>query len=154
MNITKKTARSIYRVLCNQICELKDDDILIDTTGVLFVMSIKSSIGPSCIRMVNNISQYIKVADLDNIIDKSGMPFDSKGVFLTPKQFSQTFNIDEDEVLVWICKTLVDACLENTVGYYWGPLDETEWHIAIPKISCLEELMLNDSLYPRESRAA
>lgn len=154
MKITKKNVHEIYRALCNRLCELKDDDILIDNAGVLFAISIKSSIGPACIRTANEILNYIKAKDLEKTIDKSGMSFDGREVLLTPKQFSQIFNVDEDKVLVWICKTLVDACLENTVGYYCGTRTETEWHTAIPKISCLEELMLNDALYPRESRAA
>lgn len=153
MKITKKNVHEIYRALCNRLCELKDDDVLIDNCGVLYTMSIKSSIGPACIRTAK-ISNFIIVEDLNKTMDKSGISFDGKDVLLTPKQFSQIFNVDEDQVLVWICKTLVDACLENTVGYYCGTLAKTEWYTAIPRISCLEELMLNDALYPRESRAA
>ena len=154
MDITRKNVRSIYRALCNQICELEDDDILIAHDGMLQVMSFKDeSIGQASLRckMLDKI-EYVEVSAIKNKITKNTcLGFDNCYVYLTPKQFSQIFNVDEDLVLIWICKALVKFCLKGDIGYYFS---FDAWYTAISKISCLEEIMLNDSLYPRESRAA
>lgn len=157
MSITRKNVRSIYRALCNQLCELKDDDIMIDSGGMLNVMSVKESIGQAALRCkLPNKTEYIEVPAInnkiiENSITNSSLEFDNDGVYLTPKQFSQIFNVDEDLVLVWICKALVKSCLNGDVGYYTS---YSTWHTAISKISCLEEIILNDALFPASSRAA
>lgn len=154
MNITRKNVRPIYRALCNQICELKDDDIMIDSGGMLNVMSVKESIGQASLRYkCPGDTKYVEVLAIKNKIEETGCLdlFDSCYVYLTPKQFSQIFNVDEDLVLVWICKALVKYCLKGDVGYYTS---YSTWHTAISKISCLEEIILNDALFPASSRAA